>query len=464
VTAFFFGSLYSNVSSKVLQNPAASNHNGGIEGGIDEILTKGKIMAGGIGGGRLTDKAVKAFVAKAERGKKLADGGGLHLFITPAGGTTWRIKYRIDNKEKIYSIGPYPIVTLAAARVELNEVKSLLLEGRDPVGNRRINRATHAASADNTFQAVAQEWLEMKKKEWSAGHHVKSSRALERDIYPALGKLPIANITPAMVASTIQGIHKRDVLETASRILQHVNGVFRYSQAKGLCRDNPAGAARDVLPRKKDSGRMPALLDYVLLGDVLRRAQMARLSPSVHMAHRLCAFTAARIGNVVNAEWKEFKLDDEQPVWTIPREKMKVTARDLDHRIPLCKEIAEELRRWRGMIGNKGFVFPSPTGGKHIGRESIEKVYRVTLDLAGKHSPHGWRSALSTLARDNGFAREVVELALDHAHDNEVARAYDRGERFSQRVELFNWWGAQLLSAQQGAKIIPLNQKATSAA
>ena len=92
--------------------------------------------------------------------------------------------------------------------------------------------------------------------------------------------------------------------------------------------------------------------------------------------------------------------------------------------------MAAELRQWREMFGGRGFVFPSPQGGKHIWRESIEKVYRVTLGLSGKHSPHGWRSAFSTLARDNGFARDVVELALDHAHDNEVARAYDRDERF----------------------------------
>ena len=72
---------------------------------------------------------------------------------------------------------------------------------------------------------------------------------------------------------------------------------------------------------------MPALTDFVALGGVLRRAEMARLSPSVRMAHRLCAFTAARIGNVVNAEWREFHLDEEQPLWIIPRAKMKVTAR-----------------------------------------------------------------------------------------------------------------------------------------
>lgn len=415
-------------------------------------------MAGGIGG-KLTDKAVKAFVAKAECGKKFADGGGLHLFITPAGGTTWRIKYRMEGKEKIYSIGPYPLVTLAAARVELNEVKSLLLENKDPVTERRINRATTAASADDTFRAVSQEWLSMKQKEWSVGHYIKSARAFERDIYPAIGKLPIASISPSIVANVVENINKRDVLETATRILQHLNGVFRYAQAKGLCRDNPALAAREILPRKKDSGRMPAMLDYASLGDVLRRADIAKISPSVRMAHRLCAFSTARIGNVINAEWKEFDLENDQPIWVIPRTKMKVNSRPMDHRIPLGQEIANELRQWKNLIGSKGYVFPSPTGNKHIGRESIEKMYRVTLGLNGKHSPHGWRSSFSTLARDHGFAREVVELALDHAHDNDVARAYDRGERFDDRVKLFNWWGVQLATAQRGATIVPLKAK-----
>lgn len=415
-------------------------------------------MSGGIGG-KLTDKACKAFVAQKAYGKKLSDGGGLYLFITPAGGAVWRIKYRIDGKEKIYSIGSYPAVSLAAARVELSEVKSLLRENKDPVTQRRINRAEFNAASDNTFLVIAAEWLKMKQREWSTGHYKKSARAFERDIYPAIGKLPIASITPAIVAKAIEDIHKRDVLETATRILQHLNGVFRYAQAKGLCRDNPALPAREILPRKKDTGRMPALLEFGALGDILRRADIARTSPSVRMAHRLCVFTAARIGNIINAEWKEFDLERDQPTWNIPRTKMKVKSRLIDHRIPLCPEIVTELRQWQAVFGSKGYVFPSPTGNKHIGRESIEKMYRVTLGLEGKHSPHGWRSSFSTLARENGIARDVVELALDHAHDNEVARAYDRGERFDERIKLFNWWGEQLSAAQRGATVIPLKTK-----
>lgn len=207
-------------------------------------------MTGGIGG-KLTDKGLKAFAAKAEPGKKLADGNGLYLFVTPAGGTTWRVKYRLEGKEKIYSIGPYPLISLAAARVELSEVKTLLLEGKDPVAHRRVSRAANTACDDTTFQGIAEEWLTMKRKEWSPVHHAKSARAFERDVYPTLGKLPIASITPAIVAKAVEEINKRDVLETATRILQHLNGVFRYAQAKGLCRDNPAVPAREVLPRKK---------------------------------------------------------------------------------------------------------------------------------------------------------------------------------------------------------------------
>jgi integrase len=80
----------------------------------------------------------------------------------------------------------------------------------------------------------------------------------------------------------------------------------------------------------------------------------------------------------------------------------------------------------------------------------------VSLKLRDKHTPHGWRSAFSTLARDNGFERDVVELALDHAHDTETAMAYDRGERYVQRIKLLNSWGTQLGAAETGAQIIPL--------
>jgi len=442
----------------VFLNPALAKTSGGIIGGIQAKSNWIKNMVGGTSG-KLTDKGIKSFIARKVIGSKLADGQGLYLLITRAKTASWRIKYRIEGKERSYTIGTYPQSSLAQARLELKEVKASLNKGRDPVVARRITMAQAAAHSESTFRAVAEEWFAMKEKEWSLTHHTKSKRAFERDIYKALGELPIESITPSVIAKAIETINKRDVLETATRILQHLNGVFRYAQAKGLCEINSAAPVKEILPRKKTNGRMPALLDWNSLGALLRAADAARLSPSVRAAHRLLAFSATRISNVVQAEWKEFDLDADIPIWVIPRAKMKDHTRIGDHRIPLGPQITAELKQWGKLFGRKGYVFPSPTGNQFISRESLEKAYRVTLNMSGKHAPHGWRSAFSTLARDNGFERDVVELALDHAHGNEVVRAYDRGERFIQRIELYKWWGEKLTHAQNGAEVIELSKK-----
>ena len=443
----------------VFLNPALAKSSGGIIGGIQAKSNWVKNMVGGTSG-KLTDKGIKSFITRKVIGSKLADGQGLYLLITRAKTASWRIKYRIEGKEKSYTIGTYPQSSLAQARLELKEVKASLNKGRDPVVARRITMAQAAAHSESTFRAVAEEWFAMKEKEWSLTHHTKSKRAFERDIYKALGELPIESITPSVIAKAIETINKRDVLETATRILQHLNGVFRYAQAKGLCEINSAAPVKEILPRKKTNGRMPALLDWNSLGALLRAAEAARLSPSVRAAHRLLAFSATRISNVVQAEWKEFDLDADIPIWVIPRAKMKDRTRVGDHRIPLGPQITAELKQWGKLFGRKGYVFPSPTGNQFISRESLEKAYRVTLNMSGKHAPHGWRSAFSTLARDNGFEQDVVELALDHAHGNEVVRAYDRGERFTQRVGLYKWWGEKLTQAQNGAEVIELTKKA----
>jgi integrase len=409
---------------------------------------------------KLSDRAIKAFVASARNGsastKKLSDGGGLYITLTPAGSAVWRLKYRLVGKERLYAIGVYPAVGLEAARAQRAMVKELLREGRDPLKTRQLTRASAAASSDTTFAGATEEWLSRRKADWSDIHYLKSRQALERDVLPALGTLPVSDITPAMVAKVVESVVSRGAGETASKILWNVICIFRLAQARGLREDNPATPVRELLPKRKAHTQRPALLDFKALGDLLRRAELAPLSPAVRIAHRLVSFTAARIGNIVEAQWKEFDLDSETPSWTIPRAKMKMRERAHDHRVLLGPTIVGELRTWRAVTGGKGYVFPSPSGNVHITRESLEKAYRKTLGMEGKHSVHGWRASFSTLARDAGFSRDVVELTLDHIHDNAVARAYDRGERLVERQKLMYWWDSQLSSAQHGATVIPL--------
>jgi integrase len=417
-------------------------------------------LAKGRSTNRLSDRTVRAFLSNVRAGKaatkKLSDGGGLFITTTPAGSAVWRLKYRHGGKEKLYAIGVYPTIGLERARVAREAVKAHLSEGREPVKARQLSRASAVASSVSTFGAAAESWLDERRKEWSVLHYQKSKRALERDVLPLLGKLPIADVTPAMIARAIEAIMKRGAAETASKTLWHCVCIFRLAQARGLVRENAAVPVREVLPRRKLRGQRPALLDVKDLGDLLRRMATAPLTPAVRVAHRLVAFTAGRVGNVVEAEWKEFELDSDLPAWTVPRKKMKTRVRKFDHRVYLAPTIAAELRIWRGVSSAHGYLFRSQTTGKPITREALEKSLRVTLGMEGKHSVHGWRSSFATLARDAGFSRDVVELTLDHVHDNEVARAYDRGERLVERRRLMYWWDAQLSGAQHGATVIPL--------
>lgn len=409
---------------------------------------------------RLTDRSVRAFIAATRRGtaekKKLSDGGGLFLTLTPAGTAVWRVKYRLGGKERLFAAGAYPSVGLEAAREQRELVKAQLRDGRDPTQARKLERATAVAAPANTFEAIAREWLEKRKAGWSEIHFRQSKRALERDVFPMFGKLPIASITSPMVAAVIERIANRGAIETAGKVLWNVSRIFGLAKASGLCAENPAVGVREVLPASKPHTQRPALLNFESLGEVLRKFEGAPVSPPVRLAHRLVAFTAARIGDAIKAEWSEFDLASDHPSWTIPRRKMKSKDRTHDHRILLGPTIAGDLRAWRHITGGRGYVFASPSGGKHITHESIEKALRVTCGYEDRHSVHGWRASFSTLARDHGFSRDVVELGLDHIVDVATVRDFDRGERLAERKKLIAWWDSELSKAQHGSKVIAL--------
>jgi integrase len=412
---------------------------------------------------KLGDAQIQAFLrnhkARKPQKPKIRDGGGLYLTHTPAGTPVWRFKYYLSGKEYVYTIGTFAAYGLAEARREREAAKSLVGQGRHPSKERQLERAAAVASSGETFGALASEWLAKQKSGWSAVHYEKSKRALERDVYPRLGRLPVSAIQPVMVSAVIEAIVARGTRDTAAKVLQHVRAIFKLGQARGLVTVNAAEPATVVIPAPGLQRRRPALLTFPALGAVLRGAQTAHLTPVVRMAHRLLAFSAGvRIANVVEAQWTEFDLDADVPVWVIPRAQMKRKEHHHDHKVVLSPVIVAELREWRQLSGGKGYLFRSPTGAKHISPEALEKAYRETLALRDKHCPHGWRSAFSTLARDHGFDRDVVELALDHVHDNDVVRAYDRGERLEHRIKLMSWWGDQLTNAQHGADVVPLRK------
>ncbi|MEG3125776.1 tyrosine-type recombinase/integrase [Sphingomonas sp. GB1N7] len=173
----------------------------------------------------LSDRAV--FNAKAkEKAYKLADSGGLYLFVTPKGFKSWRLKYRFADKEKRLVFGAYPGVTLLQARDARDHARRLLRENRDPAVEARKSKILAHAAAGMTFEIVARRWHEDQRSRWSPLQSTKVRQAFERDVYPQIGKLPLIAIDPPIVLAMLRKVEKRGAIDTAKRIRQHVSAVF----------------------------------------------------------------------------------------------------------------------------------------------------------------------------------------------------------------------------------------------
>lgn len=114
----------------------------------------------------LTNAAIKS-AKPGPKTKKMFDGGGLYLEVTPRGGTWWRWKYRYLGKDKRLSMGVYPDISLKVARERRDDARKLLANGIDPSEHRKANRASKLDRAANSFEVVATEWFEKQKPNWA---------------------------------------------------------------------------------------------------------------------------------------------------------------------------------------------------------------------------------------------------------------------------------------------------------
>lgn len=193
---------------------------------------------------KLSDKTIKASKPK-ERQYKLTDGEGLYLLVRPNGSKLWQMKYRYAQKGKTLSIGAYPVVTLKEARDAKIEAKRLLAQNppKDPSTEKQKLKKNIIRNAENTFKAIALEWYDYKKPDWSDNYAKKMRLGLEKNVLPFIGNRPIAEITPPeMLSEVLRRIEKRGSLDIAARTKQifiHVPSNYQAEFKKALGRDLP---------------------------------------------------------------------------------------------------------------------------------------------------------------------------------------------------------------------------------
>jgi len=150
----------------------------------------------------LTDTEIR----KSKPGEKpyrLSDANSLFLWVTPAGGKLWRWAYEFEGREKLMSLGKYPIVTLSETRERRDEARKLLSNGLDPMAKRKQAKTEERTQTEGSFKSIASLWLDHWAEGKSPRHVEYTRRRMEMDILPVLGARPVAEIeAPELVAMT----------------------------------------------------------------------------------------------------------------------------------------------------------------------------------------------------------------------------------------------------------------------
>ena len=385
----------------------------------------------------LTAIAVKQ--AKQEgKSYKMTDGRGLYLLVKPEG-KYWRYNYRFLGKQKTLALGVYPGVSLADARQAHEGARAQLSEGVDPAESRREEKLKRMLAAEETFDAIAREWFVTRIADKSESHKSRTLGILEKDLFPKIGRRPIANITPTELLAVLRTIESRSV-DMAHRARQTAGQVFRYAVATDRAQRD---VARDLAGarRTKVIQHHAAITDPDEIGKLMIAIHGYSGSPVIKAALAFSALVFQRPGEIRHMRWEEVNWDDS--CWEIPARKRKLP---WEHIVPLSGQSMRLLEALYERTGKSVYVFPSARGRR---RPLSENGVRTALRSMGygneSMTPHGFR-AMARIILDEvlGFRVDWIERQLAHAVKDPNGRAYDPTANLEGRRQMMQGWADYL--------------------
>lgn len=381
---------------------------------------------------------------------KFADGGGLFLAVTPAGGKYWRMNYRFEGKQKLLSVGEYPDVTLADARALRSANRKILDAGKDPA----LHKAEAATGGPDAFETVAREWLEAQKPSWVPEHYQRVVGRFENDVFPTIGTMRLRDIGAPKILEVLRVVEARGALDVTKRIRQSIGKVFRFGIATGRADTNPAADLVDALKTRPKVKHMAAI-DADDIPEFLTKLQGYDGERQTRLAIELTFHTLLRTNEIRFGKWSEIKEAAPQyeqkngqwvqmPTsthWLISAERMKMSR---DHKVPLTQQSKNLLAELKAIAGDSEWIVPGVGGQKPISQNTmIFALYRL-----GYHSRltiHGFRSIGSTVLNESGlWSADAIERQLAHVHGDKVRSAYNRSEYWTERVKMMQWWSDYL--------------------
>ena len=292
----------------------------------------------------LTKRLVEK-VRPTAKPQKLGDAKGLYLYVTPRGTKSWRYDYRFGGKRFTLTLGLFPEVSLDDARRKHLAARVELSDSVNPAQQKKLARLTLRIGLEDTFDQVADAWFASKADHrseiWRQAHKLNR----KRDLSPALGNIPLRDITAEALLATLEKVEKRSGAKTAERVRQTAIQVLDYGRRKLKISANVArGLAGWV---EVPAAKHRAWLKESELPEFLDDLDQYPGYPTTKYAVQLLLRTMVRKGELLGAKWSEFDFDTK--LWVVPAERMKMLTEDKANRhnahdVPLSRQAIQLLQ------------------------------------------------------------------------------------------------------------------------
>jgi integrase len=406
----------------------------------------------------LTDIQVKNAKPKAKP-YTLADGDGMYLEVSPAGSKIWRMAYRQPNgKNTRLTFGAYPEVSLLDARLKRMDARRQRAAGTDPAQAKRIEKIGKATANANTFEAVAREWHANKLDTWQERTAINILHRLEIDVFPLIGKHPIAGIKAPVILDVLRQIEKRGALDMAKRQGQVCGQIFRYAIACGKAEVDPVPSLRGALKASTNGHHAAITADD--LPEFLRAFEKieGRMFVPTKVMFRLMMMTFVRTSELTETPWSEIDLENESWVIDWHRMKMgkkKVNPRKVNHHVFLPAQGWTLLRELHAITGGNKYLFPNMRDHEKPATNFGILAALKRMGYAGKMTGHGFRSlAMGVIKERLGYRHEVVDRQLSHASGDSYGEAYDRAMFLDERRVMMQQYADYLDTAASGKVVV----------
>jgi integrase len=394
---------------------------------------------------------------KKDKPYKLTDGGGLYLLVNTDGARYWRMDYRFGDARRTLAFGKYPDVTLAEAREKRAAARKLLEQDIDPSQAKRVEQAARKTAAANTFEAVARAWHTNKSDTWQERTARNVLHRLEKDVFPLIGKYPIADIKAPVMLDVLRQIEKRGALDMAKRQGQVCGQIFRFAIAEGKADTDPVPSLRGAL--KPVAKGHHAAITPDELPEFIRAFEKieGRMFVPTKVMFRLMMLTFVRTSELTETPWSEIDLENESWVIDWRRMKMgkkKVNPRKVNHHVFLPRQGWELLRELHTITGNNKYLFPNQRDHEKPATNFGILAALKRMGYGGKMTGHGFRSlAMGVIKERLGYRHEVVDRQLSHASGDTYGEAYDRAMFLDERRVMMQQYADYLDTAAIGKVI-----------